>query len=157
MFDQYCVVPVHAGSDWGTVGHDPTYHQVPVAAPLWPLSAAGKRPTTLPWAHVACETLSKGLTQWSKRVSKLLTQHWGHIFFLSFYQKITLTRLLYCVISWQQVHLQFISYFTSYARRLKGSGSVWKLQWSVCQHCLREENMRKRSWNRCMDTVENES
>ena len=60
MFDQYCVVPVHAGSDWGAAGHDPTYHQVPAAAPLWPLSAAGKRPTTLPWAYVACETLSQG-------------------------------------------------------------------------------------------------
>lgn len=141
MFDQYCVVPVHAGSDWGAAGHDPTHHQVPEAAPLWPLPAAGKRPTTLPWAHVACETLSQELTQWrkrwqdfwSRRVSKLLIEHWGHMFsrFISkdYYNK------AFVLCDKLTASSFAVCYFISDDRRVKGSWPVWTLQWRLCQHC----------------------
>lgn len=45
------LLPVHTGSDWGAAGHDPTHHQIPATAPLWPLSAAGKLPTMSARCH----------------------------------------------------------------------------------------------------------
>lgn len=46
FLDQFdsCVLPVHAGSDRGAAGHDPTHHQIAATASLWPLSAAGMIP-----------------------------------------------------------------------------------------------------------------
>lgn len=45
------LLPVHTGSYWGAAEHDPTHHQIPATAPLWPLSAAGKLPTMSACCH----------------------------------------------------------------------------------------------------------